>query len=98
MKELCYDVILYAPIGERAGEIILLCDRGKVNGRLILLEQTTELEGTVDGEGNLEIEGEIITVMRKKSYSARGRISDYDIYLTLVTKNNSYDLVGQRKK
>lgn len=98
MEEKKYDVILHAPIGERPGELLLQMESSAVRGELRILGQSTKLTGMIREDGRLEAEGELVTPMRRISYSAEGRMSEYDIQMTLHAGRSTYELTGIKKK
>ncbi len=97
MAERKYDVILYAPIGERSGELLLRTEGGSVRGELKILRRSIELTGIIREDGSLEVEGELVTLMRRIPYSAEGRMSGDDIQMTLHAGRSTYELTGINK-
>lgn len=97
MAERKYDVILYALIGERSGELLLRTEGSSVRGELKILRRSTELTGIIREDGSLEVEGELVTLMRRIPYSAEGRMSGDDIQMTLHAGRSTYELTGINK-
>lgn len=93
-----YDVILYAPMGERSGELVLCKEGSAVRGELRILGQSTKLTGTVYEGGRIKAEGELITPMRRMLYFAEGQISEQEIQMTLHAGPGTYELNGIHKK
>ena len=97
MTEYKYDVILYAPIGERSGQLLLRTEGRAVKGELKILRRSTELTGIICEDGSLEAEGELVTLMKRIPYSAEGRISGDDIQMTLYAGRRTYELTSINK-
>lgn len=89
-----YEVTLQAPIGRRSGRMRVWSGSGRINGELDLLQNTTQFQGTIDGNGNFTVTGELITFMRKIPYSADGLLNGETVKMTLYTKSGVFELDG----
>ena len=87
MKE--YSITLGTPIGKRSGTMTVDIHEGKVCGSLQLLQNTEAFSGVIDGQGNCEIDGTLVTLLRELPYHAVGRITETEIRMEM-------ELAGER--
>lgn len=92
MKE--YSIILGTPIGKRSGTMTVDIHNGKVCGSLQLLRNTEAFSGVIDGQGNCEIEGTLVTLLRELTYHAVGRITETEIRMEMELAGERASLLG----
>lgn len=90
-----YNINMRTPIGDRKGQIYVCQDSGKLSGKLNILEHSEPFEGTIDDVGNCKITGEMITLMRRVSYEATGRITPDGLMLSLPDEQNMLVITGE---
>lgn len=92
MKE--YSITLGTPIGKRSGTMTVDIHEGKVSGSLQLLRNTESFSGVIDGQGNCEIDGTLVTLLRAVPYHAVGRISKTEIRMEMELAGERASLLG----
>ena len=94
MKTYDYNVELDTELGKKNGTM-RLCVRGaKVNGFLSLLTHTEPIFGKIGADGNCELEGKIVTLMKEIAYSATGKIRRDALMLKLRLGSSVCTLSG----
>lgn len=90
MNEKRYQICLSAPLGERAGTMMLRETEGKVDGWLQVMNEKNEFSGILSEEGQLVLSGVIRTLVSTMHYTATGTISGRNILLNLKTDSGAY--------
>ena len=89
-----YDITMKTPLGKRYGTMHVEIRQGQMNGSIVLLNHKKPFRGTVDREGNFEIEGTLISLIRKIPFRGQGRISREKLYLLLRGERNTFEVRG----
>ncbi|MGN0261513.1 MAG: hypothetical protein ACI4B9_01480 [Eggerthellaceae bacterium] len=71
-------------------------DDGRLMGTLFILEQTTEVRGSVDATGNCRVEGNLRTLMSDTRFQGWGFIDEQGISLHLFTEEGAFLLKGAK--
>ena len=93
-NSLAFDVRMRTPIGIRLGRMTVCKNLSKVSGYLDILNHSEPFEGTIDAEGNCELFGKIITLMRTISYEATGRITPDRLELSITDDRQVLEITG----
>ena len=96
--ELVYKAYMNTPIGKKNGVVRANVDGGSIDGMIEILGRKQAFKGTVSADGSCRIEGEITTLLRTFSYTAKGNVDEESIRLLLDGDRNSYELIGKREK
>ena len=89
-----YNIRMRTPIGIRFGHMAVYKNYGKLSGYLDILRHIEPFEGTVDEEGNCELYGKIITLVRTISYAATGKITPDGLKLLINDENHVLEITG----
>lgn len=90
-----YEIDMKTPIGKRKGWIELEFTAREVNGKLFILDQENEVTGTITPDGKCELSGSFSSLMKKYSYQASGIANEDYIYLTLLTAEREFIILGK---
>ncbi|MGN1472494.1 MAG: hypothetical protein ACI4WZ_00320 [Eubacteriales bacterium] len=93
-NSLAFDVRMRTPIGIRLGHMTVCRNLGRVSGCLDILNHSEPFEGTIDDEGNCELFGKIITLMRTISYEATGKITPDSLELSITDDRQILQIFG----
>lgn len=94
MSEKRYVIEMRTPLGIRHGTLKASIMQDRIRGCLELMNHSEPFSGSIDGEGNCEFTGKIITLMRTISYKAAGTIKENKITLTLQGERNTFQITG----
>lgn len=89
-----YSVSMRTPIGVRRGHMTVYQRPGKISGYLDILNHEEPFTGTVDEEGNCEITGKIVTLIRTICYTATGRITPDSLTLSISDERHVLEITG----
>lgn len=89
-----YDVCMNTPIGNRSGHMTVLRSLDTVSGHLDILKHCEPFTGTIDPDGNCEIIGKIITLMRTINYVATGKITSDSLSLSITDDRYVLKITG----
>lgn len=89
-----YDVRMRTPVGIRLGHMSVYQNLGEIKGYLEILNHSEPFKGTIDDEGNCELTGKIITLMRTISYVAVGRITPDSLELSIKDGHHILEITG----
>ncbi len=89
-----YDITMKTPLGKRYGTMHVEIRQGQMSGSIVLLNHKKPFRGTVDREGNFEIEGTLISLIRKIPFRGRGKIDQEKLYLQLQGERNTFEVRG----
>lgn len=89
-----YDVRMRTPVGIRLGHMTVCRNLGKVSGFLDILNHSEPFEGIIDHDGNCELSGKMITLMRTIRYVATGRITPDSLTLSVRDERNVFEMTG----
>lgn len=92
-----YSITMNPPAGLRYGNLKLHIKQENISGYLDILNHKNPLSGKLLKQGQCELTGVIISLMRQFKYTAVGKFDPYSIQLTLKEQNNSYQLCGTAK-
>lgn len=90
-----YRINMKTPLGERKGTLTVEKNGELLSGYLDILRHREPFAGTVDETGNCRIAGVFITLIRRVSYVATGRISDASLCLQVKEGRNTFELQGE---
>lgn len=65
-----------------------------VSGQLDILRHREPFEGTIDSDGNCQINGKLITLMRTINYVATGQITSDSLSLSLIDGRHVLKITG----
>lgn len=94
MAEWDYDITMKTPLGKRYGTMHVEIREEQMSGSIVLLNHKEPFKGTVDREGNFEIEGTLISLIRKIPFRGRGKIDREKLYLQLQGERNTFEVRG----
>lgn len=94
MPEWKYDIIMQTQLGERFGTMSAKTDGSQLNGTINLFKHSEPFCGVIDKDGNFEIKGKIITLMRTIEYVATGIIRPETVSLTMQGERNVLEING----
>lgn len=90
-----YDVKMKTPIGIRLGRMTVHKSFDKVNGCLDILNHSEAFEGTIDNNGNCDIVGKIITLIKTINYKASGKITSNGLDLFIINdRHHVFEIIG----
>ncbi|MEA4912381.1 MAG: hypothetical protein VB092_07230 [Oscillospiraceae bacterium] len=89
-----YEIRMDTQIGPRFGRLTVLTRVEKLSGYLDILRHTEPFEGTIDGNGNCEFAGKIVTLIRTVSYIATGTITPDALCLSLTGDKSIFKITG----
>jgi hypothetical protein len=98
MEDRRYDVIMQTILGERKGSIQMCMEGKRVTGILDILGHAEPFEGEIDPEGNCELRGRMITLVRNISYTATGKIREEELDLSVEEERNIFIMHGIRRR
>ena len=90
MSEKKYRVSLSAPLGRRAGTLVIKETDGKVEGTLEMMNRSNALFGSISEDGRIVLSGSIKTLISTVQYTAEGTVSGHKILLNLKTASGAY--------
>lgn len=94
MPEKFYSVVMQTPLGKKHGTLAASVSGNMLRGWLDILEHKEPFEGTVDSAGNCRITGTLITLLRKISFVATGRLTASALSLQMQGGRNVFELSG----
>lgn len=89
-----YELEMEAPLGRRRGNLELIIEKNWINGYLTMFTRTVPIRSGVLTGNQITFEGEMITVMNRLPYKAKGTISLSGVELTLTTDKGEYPVKG----
>lgn len=89
-----FDIRMRTPIGIRLGHMTVCRSLGRISGQLDILKHSEPFEGTIDDEGNCEMSGKIITLMRTINYKANGKITPDSLMLSIMDGRHILEITG----
>lgn len=93
-KNYSYIVELHTELGKKKG-ILELCVKGKkIDGFLSLFKHREPVIGRFMKDGNCELKGKIITLIRENKYIATGKLQEKEVNLNFAIGKKSYPLTG----
>lgn len=81
IKKYNYIVELHTELGKRKGELELYLEGRKIRGFLSLLKHKEPVIGKLKKDGNCELKGKIVTLIKEKKYTATGRFHEQELML-----------------
>lgn len=93
-NSLTFDVRMRTPIGIRLGHMTVCRNLDRVSGHLDILNHSEPFDGTIDTEGNCELFGKIVTLMRTISYEATGKITPDNLELSITDDRHILKITG----
>lgn len=93
-EQYCYTITMVTPAGIRHGNLVLNISQKDISGYLDILNHRNPLSGKLLKQGQCELTGMLISLMRQSKYTAVGEFDSYSIQLTLKEQKNSYQLYG----
>lgn len=93
-QALHFDIRMRTPIGIRLGHMTVCRNLGRISGQLDILKHSEPFEGTIDEEGNCEMFGKIITLMRTINYKAEGKITPDSMVLSIIDGRHVLEITG----
>ncbi len=93
----CYTITMITPVGRRDGSLELNISHDEISGYLDILNHRNLLSGKILKHGWCELNGELVSLMRKSYYTAVGTFDSHSIQLMLKEAKNSYQLYGIAK-
>lgn len=97
-EQYCYTIKMMTPVGVRNGSLVLNINHNNIFGYLDILNHKNPLSGKILKQGRCELNGKLVSLMRKSDYIAVGTFDSHLIQLTLKEEKNSYQLYGVAKK
>ncbi|MGM9564368.1 MAG: hypothetical protein ACI3VQ_09910 [Faecousia sp.] len=94
MSEQRYAIVMQTPMGKKYGTLTARISGNTLSGWLDVLEHREPFEGTIDGAGNCRITGILITLMRRVSFIATGKMTPSAVYLQMKGERNVFELSG----
>lgn len=89
-----YDIQMKTPIGIRLGRMTVHKNFDRVNGCLDILNHSEVFEGIIDINGNCDIVGKIITLMKTINYKASGKITSDGLNLFIKDRHYVFEITG----
>lgn len=89
-----YDLNMQTPLGRRRGKLELIIEKNWINGCLTMFTRTVPIRSSVLTGNQISFEGEMITVMNRLPYKAKGTVSVSGVELTLTTPKGEYPVLG----
>jgi len=89
-----YELEMEAPLGRRRGNLELIIEKNWINGYLTMFTRTVPIRGGGLTGNQITFEGDMITVMNRLPYKAKGTISLSGVELTLTTDKGEYPVKG----
>lgn len=93
-EEQQYSVVMHTPLGKKYGTLTAVVSDNSVSGWLDVLKHRERFEGRIDNDGNCEIAGKLITLMRTIPFTATGKMTFGEINLQLSDGRNVFKLTG----
>lgn len=93
-KKYNYIVELHTELGKRTGKLELCVKGKKINGFLSLLKHKEPVIGKLKRDGNCELKGKIITLIRENKYIATGKLKEKELSLNCKMGAMNYILTG----
>ncbi|MGN1129956.1 MAG: hypothetical protein ACI4Q8_01295 [Ruminococcus sp.] len=94
MSEWKYDIVMQTQLGERFGTIWAEAKDNRLMGMLSIFGHCEPFCGVIDKDGNCEIKGKIITLMRTIEYAAYGIMNFQTVNLIVHGERNVLKLNG----
>ena len=94
MSQYVYKIIMYVPIGQRKGSMVVNTVGDKIEGRLEILGHSEPFGGVIDAEGNCYIEGRFHTLMNEIPFIARGTVREDQLHLLIQREQDTYEIFG----
>lgn len=94
MPEWKYDIIMQTQLGERYGTMSAVADDNRLNGTINIFGHSEPFWGVIDKDGNCEIKGKLITLMRTIEYVATGIIRPETVSLLMQGERNVLEING----
>lgn len=89
-----FNVRMQTPVGIRLGKVYVYRDDNRLNGQFHILKHNEPFQGIIDNEGNCEISGKIITLMRTINYVATGKITSDSLTLSITDDHYVLKITG----
>ncbi|MDO4339307.1 MAG: hypothetical protein Q4C91_14675 [Eubacteriales bacterium] len=94
MSQYVYKIIMYVPIGERKGMMVVNTVGDRIEGRMDILGHSEPFSGIIDEEGNCCIKGQLNTLMKKITFIAQGIILEDRLHLLIHRKKDVFEIFG----
>ena len=94
-KTLKYKVTLFAPIGDKNGELAVRIVGEQVEGELIVMHNHNYFCGSIRNDGSCEISGNIKTLSENVEYTASGYIRPQAVTLVLYAGGKKLLVTGE---
>ncbi len=95
MKTIKYNIRMYTPIGVKTGIMFATMNEDKISGTIELLKHTEPFNGSIAENGECEISGRIISLMRAIEYIASGQITPTSVQLLARGERNTFKITGE---
>jgi hypothetical protein len=94
MSQQRYSIVIQTPLGKKNGMLTASISGNLLRGWLYVLQHKEPFEGTIDAEGNCELCGKIITLMRTINYKATGKITPDSLKLSITDNRHVLEIIG----
>lgn len=92
--EYLYEIQLDVPLGIRKGNMTIHIMEEHVSGELDVLGNKEVFEGNITKNGEICINGTLVSLVRRMPYKGIGNIQENEIQMVLSVGNDSYKLTG----
>lgn len=94
MDNMKYHAVLKTPIGYRVGTVIVVLNDENISGVIEFFGREGTYDGSIDDNGNIEVQGKFPTVSEIVSFVGTGKLSYYAIHLSIQSDDFIYELDG----
>ncbi len=98
MDNLMYNIVLKTPVGYRVGQMIVEIGDRIIRGIIRTFEKDGEYHGSIDSNGNIEVNGVLPLNTETIPFKGKGKISSYAVHLTIQSDNFTFELDGTSRK
>lgn len=89
-----YQVCMHTTIGQRYGTMDVQIEGHAIRGLLNLLQHSEAFFGKIDEVGNCIFSGRMITPMQIIPYTAKGKLTENSLALSLTSGKNAFEMTG----
>lgn len=90
-----YDICMNTPVGVKKGRLTVNRCSDVISGILNILKHNQPFEGKIDAEGNCEIKGTLITLLRTVNFVATGKIMSGSLSLSFKDGSHILKITGK---
>lgn len=98
MDSLMYNIVLKTPAGYRVGQMMVEIGDRIICGIIRTFEKDGEYQGSIDNNGNIEVNGLLPFKTETIPFKGKGKISSYAVHLTIPSDNFTFELDGTSQK